>query len=80
MIDLLDGPRGRADAIFFSEYGHVAYQINGIESHNNNMSANSCPDTHPWSSMWGQNVIFFFSESSYCILNKLEWSIYTPYK
>ena len=40
---------------FFSEYGHVAYQIKADYA-DSNMVANICPQTHPRLRGWGQKV------------------------
>ena len=47
---------------FFSEYGHVAYQIKADDA-GNNMVANICPQTHPRPMGCGQNVKIYFSET-----------------
>ena len=56
------GPRPK---FFFSEYGHVAYQIKA-EDTGSNMVANILPTDTPSTQGWGQKVkLYIFSKSSH---------------
>ena len=56
---------GRGQNLAFSEYGHVAYQIEDDDA-GSNMVANTYPQTHPRPRGWGQKVkLYLFSESSH---------------
>ena len=74
----LPRPRGvgsKGQILFFSEHGHVAYQINEIA---NAATCNPifCPYTHPRPLGWGQmSKLFFYSESKVAYQIRREWSI-----
>ena len=54
----------KGENIFFSEYGHVTYQIKIKRNETySKRQAIFCPYTHPWPLGWGQK--FFFSESGH---------------
>ena len=51
--------------LFFSEYGHVAYQIK-VDDAGSNMVAYILPTDTPSTQGWGQKVkLYLFSESSH---------------
>ena len=66
-MSLLGGLRGwgLGQNYFFSEYGHVAYQIKA-DNAGSNMVANILPTDTPSTQGWGQKVkLYLFSESSH---------------